>query len=527
MSPASLGFVFFVLIGLVLYYTLPKLLSGKATENVQWVILLILSYVFYMWGGAKTVAYLLFTTLITYLAARLISKVLKQEKSLAREEREAKKALKRKRVWLSTGAMVLNFGLLYFVKYWNFTAELINGGRSVLPVFNIIVPLGISFYMFQSIGYVIDVYRGKYEAQKNFLKYALFVSFFPQITQGPIGRYDALAPQLLDRHRFNYENMQDGIQLMLLGYLKKLVIADRAAVVANEVFSHYADKNYGGAIILFGVIFYTIQLYCDFSGGIDIIRGTAKLFGIDMAINFERPFFATSLADFWRRWHISLGTWMRDYLFYPLSLSKPFMKLGKFSRKKIGGRFGKILPTSLATFIIYLVIGIWHGASWKYVAFGLWNGTLITASLLLEPAFEKMKKTLRIKSDSKIYKLFQVFRTTVLIIIGRYITRADGFIYAMEMLKITFTRFVPSQLFSSTVLTLGLKKEDFIIVFVGFILLLIYEFLQEIGKNPLEKLNASTAVVQWVATAAVLVVILLLGAYSGDYIASEFIYKQY
>ncbi len=237
--------------------------------------------------------------------------------------------LKTVKKWIVALVALGNFGLLFFFKYWNFSAEAINKllPNGNLPVFELILPLGISFYMFQSIGYVIDVYRKKYPPEKNILKFALFVSFFPQMVQGPISRFDSLGKQLYRGNSFSYDSLKAGIELTLCGYLKKLLIADRAAILVNSVFQHYSE--YDGGIILIGVVFYCIQLYCDFSGGIDITRGVAKMFGIELVENFKRPIFATSLSDFWRRWHISLGTWMKDYLFYPLSLSKPFIKLRK------------------------------------------------------------------------------------------------------------------------------------------------------------------------------------------------------
>jgi len=519
MSTVSLTFLLFVAAGLLLYYMAPK--------KLQWILLLALSYIFYLSGGVSMTGYLLFTTLSTFLAALFIGRQNKRLSDLSREEREkAKKAVGRKKKLVCALAIVLNFGLLYFLKYWNFTAELFQSAFSVTLVrFDLIMPLAISFYMFQSVGYLVDVYRDKYPAQKSVFKYMLFVSFFPQMVQGPIGRYDALAPQLLGGHKLDFENLKAGIQLMVWGYFKKLLIADRAAVVANQVFGNY--EEYGGTVILFGVILYCIQLYCDFSGGIDIIRGVAKLFGIEMAENFRQPFFAVSLTDFWRRWHISLGTWMKDYLFYSISFSKPLMRFGKFSRRKIGGRFGKILPTSIATFIIYFVIGIWHGASFKYVAFGLWNGILITSALLLEPAFIKIKKKLHIRDKNRWYHVFQVLRTTVIIIIGRYLTRADGFLYAVAMLKKTLLHPIASQIVNGELLRLGLKMEDYLVIVFGMALLLFAEVLQECGKSLSAVLDRAPSFCQYAVMAMGFICILWFGVFSGDYIASEFIYMQY
>ena len=345
------------------------------------------------------------------------------------------------------------------------------------------------------------------------------------MVQGPISRFNNLGKQLEESHDFSFENIEAGLNLLLWGYFKKLIIADRAAIIAKIVFNNF--ENYGGAIILFGVIFYCIQLYCDFSGGIDITRGVARLFGIDLVDNFKRPIFSTSLQDFWRRWHISLGTWMKDYLFYPLSLSKPFVKLGKFIRKHISGKAGQIIPVSIVTFIVYLVIGIWHEASFKYIAFGLWNGTLITLSLLLDPLFIKLKQKLHVDDKNKWFNMFRMIRTAALVLIGRYITRAANLGTTFAMLNKTFTNFKASELTNGTLLNLGLTTGDFVIVGFSVMLLLFIEGLQEHNVDVTKKLKEKNIVLQYAILTSFLVIIAAFGIYRGDYIASEFIYKQF
>ena len=525
MSFVSLEFIMFVLFSLFFYYALPA--------KIRWVALLIVSYAFYFIGGGKTVAYVIFTTLITYLSGIVLGNLnakLNKIKTAEAKQKENEKQLERiklqKRLMVAFAA-VSNFGLLFFFKYWNFTAEIVNGviDAERLPIFNLILPLGISFYMFQSIGYVIDVYRNKYKAEKNILKYALFVSFFPQMVQGPISRFGSLEKQLFAPNSLSYDNLKLGIQVALWGYLKKLIIADRAAVVVNMVFDNYAQ--YDGGVILVGVVLYCIQLYCDFSGGIDITRGIARMFGIDLVQNFKRPIFATSLADFWRRWHISLGTWMKDYLFYPLSLSKPFVKLGKFIRKHVSGKAGKIIPVSLVTFIVYFAIGIWHGASWKYIVFGIWNGVIITVSLLLEPLFINIKNKLHINDKMLWYRFLQIIRTSIIVLIGRYITRASRFLAGVEMLKLTVTNFSLKGICDGTLLDMGITMQDFIVIIVGSIVLLIVEAFDEHGKNLRETLDKKGFKTQWAVMLASLVVLLVFGICRGDYISSEFIYKQF
>lgn len=512
----SLPFLVLVITGLILYYALPG--------RFQWIWLLLVSYAFYLYGDGRAVVWLVAVTGATWLATLCIGALVTRHKSLPAEQKKAHAAQhKRQKKAVCALYLFAVFGLLYIMKYWNFTAELFSSVS--LPRFDFLIPLGLSFFIFQSAGYVIDVYRGKYAPERNPFKVALFTSFFPQMVQGPISRFHDLAPQLYATRKLDYTNLQYGIQLAMWGYLKKLVIADRAAIVVNAVFADSAA--YGGAVAAAAVFLYCIQLYCDFSGGIDITRGVAQMFGITLAENFQRPFFAVSLADYWRRWHITLGSWMRDYLFYPLSLSKPFVKLGKWGRKHLKGKVSKILPTSLATFVVYLVIGIWHGANFRYIVFGLWNGTLITASLLLEGTFYNMRGSLGIRDESRPWHLFQVLRTFLLVFIGRYITRAPRLKTAISMLITTVTDVRLHELRDGTFASLGLTKGALAVVLIGMLLVLCVEWYQERGGRVRDSLAAQHGFVQWLAIAVPLVILLLLGIMRDGYISSEFIYKQF
>ncbi len=513
MAFTSVEFALFVPAGVMFYYIMPP--------KTRWAVLLILSYIFYLAGGVGMGAYLVFTTVTTYIFSRLIGGVKTPEKGATKEE---KAKAKRKKQAYAACALVLNFGLLYIVKYWNFTLDLFKVRGDILRL-DILLPLGISFYIFQSMGYIIDLVRGKYPPERNIFKLALFTSFFPQLTQGPIGRFDELSPQLYRANKFSFDNIKEGLKLTVWGLIKKMVIADRASVIACAVIDNYTA--YRGSVILFGVLFYCLQLYCDFSGGIDIVRGVARLFGIEMAENFKRPLFAKSLAEFWRRWHITLGAWLKDYLFYPITLSKPFIKLGKLTRKHIKGKAGKILPTSLATFVVYFVIGIWHGASWKYILFGCYNGVIITASLLLEPWFISAKNRLSVKDDAKWYGVWCILRTTAIVVLGRYITRAAGVGEAAEMLAKTVTDFSPMPLLDGTLFALGLTKFDYLVVFAGAIAILVIEFYEEKGIRLTEKIEKKGVIPTFLLIFTVLFIFVAFGIFRGDYIASEFIYKQF
>jgi len=518
MSFTSPAFFLFVLVLVPVYYLAPK--------RSQWIILLIASYAFYLFGSVKAVFYLVFTTITTYTAGLLLDRLNRRRAHLAPEEKTlGAKRIKRQKKAVIVCALLMSFGLLYLVKYWNFTAELLSGiTGAAVPGLNLLVPLGLSFYLFQSVGYVIDIYRGKYEAQASLPRFALFVSFFPQIIQGPISRYDQLAPQLLARRSVNWDHLKYGIQLAMWGYFKKLIIAERIGVAANTVFAD--NSAYGGAVLAVGVLAYCIQLYCDFSGGIDITRGVAQMLGIDLIENFRRPIFSQSLTEFWRRWHISLGGWLRDYLFFSLSLSKPFARLGKWARKHIPGKAGKILATSLATFIVYFVIGVWHGANWRYIAFGFYNGLIITASLLLEDRFIRLRQIFRM-SDHPGWRLFRMGRTALLVFIGRYITRAPRLLVGVDMLWRTVFDCRISQLWDGSLLTLGITGFDYGVVLSGVAVLLLTEYQQEKGVAIRDTLARKNPLLQWLAIAIPMAVILLFGIVIRSYVPAQFIYAQY
>lgn len=518
MAFTSWAFLGFVLCSLLFYYIVPK--------RMQWVVLLLVSFGFYAAGGIKTIGYLLFTTLSTYSAGLVLGHLNERRKQLPKEDRAAGEVIKRRKKQVVLLAVLANFGLLYVLKYWSVTVDQLQPLlRMPLPRWDFVLPLGLSFYIFQSIGYVIDCYRGKYPPERNVAKFALFVSFFPQMVQGPISRFHQLAPQLTAQRSFDATAVQYGIQLMLWGYFKKMVISDRAGVIVATVFGEYTQ--YHGTLLAAGVLFYCIQLYCDFSGGIDITRGVAQMFGIDLAENFRRPLFAISLADYWRRWHITLGQWMRDYVFYPLSLSKPLGRLGKWSRRHIKGKAGKVLPTSIATFVVYFLIGIWHGTDARYLVFGFYNGILITAAFLLEGRFQAVRQALGIPQESRWFRLFQIGRTTALVFIGRYLTRAESLSAALWMMKMTVVDPEIAALWDGRMLQLGLGAGDILCVFAGALVILAAECYQERGVCIRETLARRHWLVQWAAILLSLTVLLLFGIMRGDYIASEFIYQQY
>ena len=516
-------------------------------KKYQWTVLLAASYVFYLFAGYKYAAFIVITTASTYWAALQIDEITARAKAELKAhktdwDKEQKKAFKntskKKKQRIIALSSVFNLGILAFLKYFNFFAGSLNdllkltGSTFSVPMLKLFLPLGISFYTFQSIGYVVDVYREKVTAERNLAKVALFVSFFPQIIQGPISFYDQLAEQLYESHRFDFTRCKYGCELILWGLFKKLVIADRGYIAIKTVLGSYSD--YSGTTLTFTVLLYALQLYTDFSGGIDISRGVAQILGIDMAQNFRRPYFATTINDYWRRWHISLGAWMKEYVFYPLALSKAFtnvtkkIRATKFGASKAGLHIAKVLPTSFASMVVFFLVGIWHGANWKYVAFGIWNGGVIMLSTLLEPVFAQLVQKLRIDVKNKFFILFQVFRTFLIVLIGYVFDVAANFTEAMYTFRMILTRQNLSRGWAE-INALGLSKKDYLLLAICTVVVFIVSCVQE--KHPNESLRVmldrKPFLVRYVLLLVGIVTLLIFGIYGPGYDPSDFVYMQF
>ena len=310
------------------------------------------------------------------------------------------------------------------------------------------------------------------------------------------------------------------------GFFKKLIIADRIAIPVNELFEN--APNYNGFLLLLGTIMYGIQVYTDFSAGMEIARGFSQMLSIDLDLNFNQPYHAISIEDFWRRWHITLGSFMKDYVFYPLSLSKLNMNLGKKCRKLFGVTIGKKIPIIIVMFIVYLLVGFWHGAEWKYVAYGIWNGTFIASTILLEPFYNKLKKALSINDKSHDYIFFQWFRTFVIVSLGRLFPRAPSLMKALFMMgRITTGWWYIQGLFDKTLLKLGLNTAEWLVLVVGIIILFIVDYLHEHGKSIRNIIANQSIIVRWAIYYAIIIIIVVFGVYGPMYGATSFIYQQF
>ncbi|MCL2300227.1 MAG: MBOAT family protein, partial [Firmicutes bacterium] len=419
MPLTSIAFIGGLALVFVLYYTLPK--------KAQWPLLLLASLGFYAYDGWQGLCYVAFTVVSTWLIAWRIGAMQGKQKTyvaehraqLSREERKAYNAKQKRaqRRWLILG-LAVNLGIMAVMIVFKSTNL-----QDILHI-NVIVPLGISYYTFRIMGYLIDVFWGKAAAQKNPAKLALFTIFFPQVWMGPISRYDYISESLFGQHKFDWAAFQSGAQRIILGFFKKLVIADRLRLAMPEL------RGQSGAAALFTMIVYAAQLYCDFTGGIDIAIGVAECFGIQMEENFLSPFRSKNIFEYWRRWHITMGTWFRDYVFYPISVAKPLQKLTGHLKSRGAKRR---IPVYIATMVTWFVTGIWHGAAWNFIVWGVANGIVILISQELQPLYEKFHKRFP-KMQGKAYDAFQIVRTFLLM----------AFIRAFDIyadVPLTFSRF--------------------------------------------------------------------------------------
>ena len=530
MSFTSYGFILAVAVTFVIYYVIPK--------RFQWMFLLVASYLFYFSAGPSFLIYISVTTLATYLAARQINKLnltrsayLKEHK--AEMDKEAKKAykdsVKRKQrlfLWL---ALLVDLGLLIGIKYTNFLLENINniitGLSSMQPIsyLDIIMPLGISFYTFQSVGYLLDVYNEKYEAQNNYGKFALFVGFFPQLSQGPISRYNDLSKTLFEEHRFNSQTVAFGLQRILWGYFKKLVIADRVLIGLKTLIA--APEDYPGIYFFTAMLFYALQLYADFTGGIDTTIGIAEVMGIKIQENFIRPFFSKNIKEYWNRWHITMGSWFTDYIFYPISVSGFMRKLSKNSRKLLGDSVGKKVPVYLASLIVWFTTGIWHGASWNFVVWGLANCVVILISQELMPLYARFHNRFDVK-DKQWYRGFCVIRTILLMSALRMFDLYKAVGVTFKMFFSMFTTWNLPEFVSGGMMKLGLSVTDYVILFLGVIVMVTVSLLQrkESVRKQILGLPYPLRACLWLV---LFLVVLLAGAYGQGYDESSFIYNQF
>lgn len=517
----SIIFLFLAFMSVVygIYLVLPK----KARPYC----LLISSLLFYAIYSKFMTAFLLITILTIYLGGIILNKLenkfQKQKEGLEKEQRKALKVkIKQEKKLVITLIIILNVAILGILKYFNFFGSLFVGFlgwfniSATIPILKVILPLGISYYTLSAIGYLVDVYRGKNKGG-NLLEVALFIAYFPQLFEGPFATFEKLSPQLQSGEGFDSTNFYSGLLTVLWGFFKKIVIADRLAIIVDAVFSKYT--TYNGIVIAIGIVLFTIQLYTEFSGLIDVAKGISKMFNIELDNNFEQPFFSESVSEFWRRWHISLGTWLKEYIFYPISMSKGFMRMNKKLQGKVKPFFQVLIPSIIALFVVWFINGIWHGADIKYIVYGMYYYVLTIFGMCYEQVTNIIYSKTKVNKNNICLRIIRIIRTFIIVNIGMLIFRSLTLTDAFNMF---------CQIFKSGNINLIAEKvidvQDTFMIVIGIGIVFTYDILRELKIDVKDKVIKTPVVLKCAVLLLFAFAIIIFGAYGDGYIAPDPIY---
>lgn len=487
----SFSYLLFFPVVVLLYFIVPH--KGRHL----W--LLVASYYFYMSWNPKYAMLMGLSTLITFVSGLLIG---------------SKNATTwQKKLWVFL-SLASNLAILFFYKYFSFFIENVNrlldatGTQLLSPTFDVILPVGISFYTFQALSYTMDVYRGEIYVETSLVKYALFVSFFPQLVAGPIERSKNLLVQISRKRSFNYERVKNGLMLILWGLFLKLVIADRVAIVVNTVYNNYAD--YAGFELIVATVFFGIQIYCDFASYSTIAIGSAKVIGFQLMDNFRQPYFSRSISEFWHRWHISLSTWFRDYLYIPLG----------GNRKGTARKYLNIM-------IVFIVSGLWHGANWTFVIWGFLHGIFQVVGQVTKPFKEKVTDLLGIDRERTSYKLGQMLITFCLANFAWIFFRAPSVTAAKGIIDGMVSVWNPWIFTDGGLYLLGLSVKSFWAAVVAILVLIGVSIAEYRGVAVWDRFAEQGIVFRWAVSLGLIFVIIIFGIYGPGYSASQFIYFQF
>jgi D-alanyl-lipoteichoic acid acyltransferase DltB (MBOAT superfamily) len=521
MSFTTLRFLIFFAVVFIGYYSMHK--------SRQYLWLLAAGYVFYAFASPAYLIFLLVVTAATYAGGLLLGKMNEGEETylaehkqtLSKEEKKAyRNAVTRRKKVVLLCAITVAIAPLLVLKYAEFIVNNlfaicgIMKGATLSSGLHFILPIGLSFYTFQSLGYCIDVYRGVCVHERGFFKYALFVSFFPQLLQGPIGSYTELSPQLLEGRDFDYNRVVHGAQRVLYGFFKKLVIANQTALVINSVFDSPAD--YHGLTIFIAAILYSIQIYADFSGYIDMAIGCSEMLGIRLSENFSSPYFSKNIAEFWRRWHITLGTWFKNYVFYSILRSQWIASIrGTVKHSKY---LSGMLPNVMALLLVWFMIGIWHGADWSFVVYGLYHGGFIIVAVILLPFHEWMDKKFPWLEENRIYGAFRMLRTFVIVSLGYLIFRPSN----LEVTSTLVRNMIETPALKETVEFIYRNFQQLLVVGVASLIIFVidvYRMKREV--NPVlpsltSRFSGLNCFVRWTVYVMAILSVVFLGLYGSD-----------
>lgn len=523
---------------LLVFMPLVMIVYQLLPARVRPYVLLFFSFLFFLANSRLIFVPVLLTVLIWQCGIRMEKVRQESEEKLPSLDKAGRKALKeetekRTKRLLHLGIFVI-LAVLFFSQYLHFTLDNIAGLLSLggitlkVPVWSFF-PLGISFYSLEAIGYLVDVYWKKIQADHNPFRLGLFILFFPQVMEGPIASYKDTAVQLWKGEGLSMDRISSGLLRILLGLFKKMMVADRLARVVSCVYNNY-DRMYGIMVIL-GAVSYTIQLYMEFSGSIDIVIGSAEMLGIRLPENFRQPFMAQNAADFWRRWHISLGTWFRTYLFYAVSMSKTVKNINKKLRRK-SGRYAAMVGTSaMALLPVWLATGLWHGPSWTYIFYGFYYFVILLAETALMPFIEKLEDRLHVTGSTPWYAALNILRTWAVIFTGELFFRAKTMHQGLTLFAHIFTgSFFPKR-GVWTILTdqraILLEKADYLAILFGIVVIVVIDICRERELGLREKILQGPLPLRWGVFYLLIALILVFGAYGAGFQAVELIYAGF
>lgn len=488
-------------ISYLLFFPVVCLLNFILPRRIRPLCLLVASYFFYMCWNASYALLMLTSTAITYGSGIMIQRY---------HDTGKHKAMK---VCVAL-SFLSNLLILVFFKYANFIVTNVNelmvilGGQHQIGYFNVLLPVGISFYTFQALGYTMDVYRQTVQAEKNFIHYALFVSFFPQLVAGPIERTGNLLPQLKEKRKFSVDAARDGLLWIAWGLFMKMVLADNLARIVNPVYDQFA--NYSGVEIIIATFCFAFQIYCDFAAYSTIAYGSAKVMGIQLMENFRSPYFGTSVAGFWRRWHISLTTWFTDYLYIPL-----------------GGNRKGTMRKYANTMIVFLVSGFWHGANWTFVLWGVLNGAMIVVGEATKGVRERGMRALGIQPESKSHVFFQRVITFLLINCTWVFFRAPDIETALQIFQRIFSNLSVHKLFSASIFAMWPNAQVLFVVLCAMIVLLFVDGRRNQGLMLHDIVLNQGLFLRWAVYIGLLFAIIIFGVYGKIFAQTRFIYFQF
>ena len=516
----------------LLFFGISAILYCIMPQKIRWIVLLLGSYAFYFVSSKGNIIPLIIATLLVWGSGLWIQKTDKNMKQKRKQasSKEEKKEIRAKynqyKRRILTFGVVLVVLILLFCKYINFFIGTLN----LIPALNIkelsvVQPLGISFFVLEGISYIADVYYGKIEAEKNPLKVSLYLSFMLSVVEGPIARYNQLGTQLCTCKYNNLEDISKGYIRVVWGLFKKVVVADRAVLLVSAVFDNH--ENYSGLPVVLAILFYTLQLYCEFSGVMDIMCGLGRMLGIELPENFNQPFFAKSINEFWQRWHISLGSFLRDYIFYPVSLSKGIKNISAKTKEKFNQYYASLIPTAIALFFVWFTNGFWHGSGWKYIVYGLYYYVLMMLGLFFKPLTDKLCAKLKINRESKGFGIFAVLRTVIIVNIGMLIFRAEDLKIAVSMFISMFRHGDASVLIPGGENSIDINLYDYALIIIGFFVILLVGILKERKVNIIEKIYKLPFALKFVLYLAAIFVIIVVGAYGEGYGVVDLIYANF